>query len=896
MKILLLTLLSLLSLSAFASHIVGGIIHYECVGDNTYNITLYVYRDCNPGNSQFDNSPTIGIYENSVLIESLTMSFADAIVTTLPLETGDPCLSPPNNICVQEAIYTGTVTLPATSIGYTLAYQRCCRNTTILNVPAGGDNLGSTFFAEIPPQEEAICNSNPLFNELPPVLLCLNEPFVFDHAATDLDGDSLAYVFCNPKNGGSPGVEMNPPTAPPYIDVPWNASFDVNYPITSNPAFTLDPITGLFTGTPTLVGQYVVGICVEEWRDGILISTTNRDFQFNIVLCGQGIISFIEEEDPCQGTTFTFENGSAGGTEWFWDFGAEDLDADTSNLFEPEYTYPDTGTYTVMLIANPGEDCADTVFQTVYAYDPVFANIAFSGGECTVDGRIYSFEAVDDNGENVAFFWDFGMNGNPSTSNSQSLDVIFTEFGINPVILTVEEGLCIDVENLDLIVPPLPEAVIQEPLNLCIGLELDFLNLSTNASEYLWEFNDPNTTSIEENPSHTFPETGQYDILLIADPSAECADTTFQTVFTYEPVFANICFTGGECVGDERVYFFEAVGDFDENVDFFWDFGLNANPSTSFDQNPEVAFNTAGVNTFGLTIEYFVCNDIESLDLIVPPFPAADIEEQTTFCGGLDFDFVNLSADAQNYLWNFNDPNTVSTEENPSHSFPSFGDYNVILIADPNTSCADTSAITVTILPPDPIEFLFSSTIPGPCDTLSFVELNFTGSGADDITWNMGDGSVLTGSPVQYTYENLGNYTIEITAFQDLCDFEETQTLDIYFDTELLDLPLEMPNVFSPNNDGKNEKYAPYFALSKGIPAILPASRNVFDYLNIWDMKVFNRWGNLVFESSTNMGFWDGRFEGEYVSDGTYFVIFTYQRNCLDSGPISQSHEVTVLR
>lgn len=709
----------------------GGIIHYECVGNNTYDITLYVYRDCNPGNSQFDNNPTIGIYENSVLVESLTMSFSDAIVTNLPLETGDPCLSPPNNVCVQEAIYTGTVVLPPTSIGYILAYQRCCRNTTILNVPAGGDNLGSTFFAEIPPQEEAVCNSNPLFNNLPPVLLCLNEQFVFDHSATDIDGDSLAYVFCNPKDGGLPGVEMNPPTAPPYVDVPWNASFSVDYPITSDPAFTLDPITGLFTGTPTQVGQYVVGICVEEWRNGVLISTTNRDFQFNIVLCGQGIISFIEDEDPCQGASFTFDNGSTGGTEWFWGFGVDGIDSDTSTLFEPEYTYPDTGTYTVMLVANPGEDCADTVYQTVYAYDPIFADLEF---------------------------------------------------------------------------------------------------------------------------------------------------------------------TGGECSGDGRIYYFEAVGDYGENVNFFWDFGTNGTPSTSTEANQEVIFTNAGVNSFVLTVEQAVCSDVISSELIVPPFPVAAIEEQTSFCGGLDFEFVNLSSDALNYVWNFNDPNTTSTDENPTHTFPDFGEYDVTLIADPNTDCADTAAISVNILSPDPIEFALTSTIPGPCDTLSFLELNFTGTGADELTWVMGDGTVLEGNPIEYTYENPGDYTIEITAFQSLCEFDETQIIDIYFDTDLLDLPLEMPNVFSPNNDGKNELYGPYLATSKGVPAILPASRSVFDYLSVWDMKIYNRWGALVFESSSTNGMWDGRVDGEYVSDGTYFVIFTFQRTCLDPSPIRISHDVTVLR
>lgn len=733
MKFFLLLPLSFLGLSCIASHIVGGIIHYECVGNNTYDITLYVYRDCNPGNSQFDNSPTIGIYENSTLVESLTMSFSDAIVTELPLETGDPCLSPPNNVCVQEAIYTGTVTLPATSVGYMLAYQRCCRNTTILNVPAGGDNLGSTFFAEIPPQEIAECNSNPLFNELPPVLLCLNEPFVFDHSATDIDGDSLAYVFCNPKDGGLPGVEMNPPTAPPYIDVPWNASFSVDYPITSDPAFELDPITGLLTGTPTQVGQYVVGICVEEWRNGVLVSTTNRDFQFNVVICGQGIISFIEEEDPCQGTSFSFENGSAGGTEWFWDFGVDELDSDTSNLFEPEYTYPDTGTYNVMLVANPGEECADTVFQTVFAYDPVVAEMTFTGGECAEDGRLY---------------------------------------------------------------------------------------------------------------------------------------------------------------------FFEAVGEFGPNTEFSWDFGTSATPNTSDEQNPDVIFTSDGTMNFVFTLTEAVCSDVITGDVIVPPFPSAIVEEQTTFCGGLEFDFVNFSTDASTYFWDFDHPNpdATSSEQNPSHTFPDFGEYNVTLVADPLTDCADTTSTVVTILPPDPIQFAYSATVPGPCDSLSVVQLDFTGFGADEITWDMGDGTILEGSPVEYVYENQGEYTIQITAFQELCDFEESESTEIFFNTEVLDYPLEMPNIFSPNNDGKNEFYTPYFALSRGVPVTLPGSRTIFDYLDVWDMEVYNRWGNLVFESNNSKAFWDGRIEGELVAEGTYFVIFTFQRTCLDSKPLTLSHDVTVVR
>jgi PKD repeat protein len=727
MRLVLTITFLLSSLANFASHIVGGVIHYECLGGDQYEITLYVYRDCNPGNSQYDNNPVIGIYENSTLVTSLTLSLASATVSTLPLDTGDPCLVPPDNVCVQQAIYTGVVSIPPSAIGYTLAYQRCCRNTTILNVPAAGDNLGSTFFAQIPPTSQAICNSNPLFNNLPPVLLCANQPFVFDHAATDINGDSLAYKFCNPKDGGIPGVQMNPPTAPPYMDVSWNATFSTDYPITSAPAFALDPVTGLLTGTPNQVGQYVVGICVEEYRNGVLISNTNRDFQFNVVLCGQATIAFLDDLPQCQGLDFQFQNGSAGANTFFWDFGT--VDNDTSIDANPAFTYPDTGIYVVTLVANPGGVCADTVTTTVYAYPPVDASFSVIGGDCGDGGRTF-----------------------------------------------------------------------------------------------------------------------------VASP-----DSTYGDGYTYN-----------------------------------WSFGANANPPTSNDNN-SVNFTllNPGANLAQLEISVGPCSSTQQIIINVDPFPQAVIEEQTVFCGDLSLEFQNNSTNASTFLWNFgHQGNNTSTLENPSHIFPNTGTFNISLIADPGSDCADTALTTVQLLPADPITLQFSLAIPGPCDTINRLDMLFTGAGADEITWNTGDGNIYSGTNASYTYENDGFYTVSITAYNSLCDLTESEDVEIYISAEPLDLPLVLPNVFSPNRDNHNDTFIPFFELTPGVPAVLPGNRTVFDYLEDYTMLIYNRWGALIYDSLNNKPGWDG---GDYP-DGTYYAIISYKRACLDTKSTEKGIHFTLLR
>lgn len=130
-------------------------------------------------------------------------------------------------------------------------------------------------------------NSNPVFNLFPPLFLCVGQPFTFDHSATDADGDSLYYSFYTPYNGDN-GVGPLDPTytsnTANFTPIVWQPGYSATNPL-GGPPLTLNPLTGLMSGTPTMIGQFVVGVIVKDYRNGNYMSQTLRDFQFNIVNC-----------------------------------------------------------------------------------------------------------------------------------------------------------------------------------------------------------------------------------------------------------------------------------------------------------------------------------------------------------------------------------------------------------------------------------------------------------------------------------------------------------------------------------------------------------------------------------------------------------------------------------
>jgi gliding motility-associated-like protein len=482
---------------------VGGELLYDFLGKDAdgkdrYRITLKVYRDCGPGTAQFDgidvNIPAV------ISIREVTGSWSAAynigipVVMKVPLTINNPCFRSPDDVCVEEAVYTMTISLAPVAGGYYIVYQRCCRNYSINNLVNPGQQ-GVTYYTRIPGPETVSGNSSPRFVNFPPVYLCANYKVNFDHSAIDTDGDSLVYEFYTPfvgidycctfiGNSAPTGSSITCPVPPaicpqvapppPYTLVNYAASYSGNYPITSSPAFSLNPVTGLLTGVPIVTGQFVVGICAKEYRKNVLINIHYRDFQFNIKPCIAEIVSGIKDQGKlCEGSTVTFTNlskSSSGPPPARWDFGVPVISSDTSRLFEPTYVFPDTGKFTVTLIADPGKPCADTIKKDFLIYPQLDISLLPNPPQCLLNNA-FDFSVTGKYHAITKFRWEFSTLATPSVAFVKDpTGISFSRSALHTVKLFASHFTCRDsLTDTVRVVGALPNSAIHKDTTVVVG-------------------------------------------------------------------------------------------------------------------------------------------------------------------------------------------------------------------------------------------------------------------------------------------------------------------------------------------------------------------------------------------------------------------------------------------
>ena len=461
-----------------AAHLVGGDISYTCLGSNQYEITLRVYRDCASGGAQFDANAVMTIYDiNGTEIQTILVPKGPT-VPVLANPTGDPCIQVPPTLCTEYADYTTTQSLPPLAGGYVISSQRCCRNATIDNVMNSG-SYGNTYTVQIPSMDVA-CNNSPRIGTIAPTILCEGETLNLSMAATEPDGDSLFYELCEILAGGGQGgggctaVIPNPACPPPYTAVPLLTPFTPTDPMPANPIISIDGQTGLLTGTPNATGQYVVGICVSEYRNGQFLSTVRLDYQFNVANCGRPISDMVTPiEDPtimCGGLTVKFFSQSLNNTSILWDFGDPTTTSDTSSKVNAVYTYPNAGIFTVSLITNPGQSCSDTATFPFDVKKLVDVELAYSGVPCfEVQG--FEFEPSGYWQPGTTFSWFISPGANISTwTGPKTPPITWSQPGVHTVELMMAwQPMCndtlvqtISVSSLTLTVDAGPDQYIDE--------------------------------------------------------------------------------------------------------------------------------------------------------------------------------------------------------------------------------------------------------------------------------------------------------------------------------------------------------------------------------------------------------------------------------------------------
>ncbi|MBK7874096.1 MAG: PKD domain-containing protein [Saprospiraceae bacterium] len=469
----------ILSFQAEARHIIGGVITYECKGNGRYDFELKMYRDCFCTNcANFDPEAFIAVYEcsggncNNLNQNSFVQRANIRLGTVRQIGAPDyPCLIPPN-VCVEEATYNFTLNLPLSTNSYHISYQRCCRNITINNI-INPEGSGATYTIEITPEAQQACNSSPKFNDFPPIVICAGANLEYDHSATDPDGDQLVYEFCTPLLGGGPitddpllfsscaGAYPNPACPPPYDLVTFRApNYTPSAPLgfggaTGQSVLKIDPNTGLITGVPELQGQFVVGVCVSEYRNGVLLSKVFRDFQFNVASCDPQVFAKVKADEVIDGqqyfinscgvTDVTIQNESflqqfIKTFEWRFTI---DNQVQTYNQWSPTVTFPGEGNYIGQLLLNPGTDCGDTATVFVNVFPAIDADFEFDYDTC-VAPTPFKHLSVTGSGLITNWKWQFG---DGDTSNIQNPNHIYRIPGDIPVSLTVtDKNKCKDTE------------------------------------------------------------------------------------------------------------------------------------------------------------------------------------------------------------------------------------------------------------------------------------------------------------------------------------------------------------------------------------------------------------------------------------------------------------------
>lgn len=709
-----------------ATHIVGGEMNYRYLGGSLYEIRLTVYRDCYNSTTEFDNPASIGIFDsNNNLVGSVTPFITDQ--QAVPNAINTPCLDPPENVCYEVAHYVFNTSLAPRPGGYVIAYQRCCRNGTIINLN-NVQGTGATYFATIPDPSLATVNSNPVFNSWPPTFICQNAPFTYDHSATDPDGDSLVYEICTPFAGADVNNPMpQPPNSPPYSTVIFEPPFSLSNVFGGTP-LVINPQTGLLQATPASTGQFVYGIRVKEFRNGVYIGETVRDFQVNVVPCLRiTVASIFSPTIVCGSLTAEFSNTSYNAATYIWNFGDPGSSNDTSSLRDPNYTYPDTGDYTATLVAYSGIDplCNDTAYGLVHVY-PVFNTAyAVSNTRCTPD-FLFTDQSYGIGGNANFWSWSFG---DGSTATIQNPAHSYVQPGTYDVsLISSTDSACLDTTRGTVVVLQVPEASFNTVLDTC-AQELAIQNLSQYASSYYWDFNDLQA-SVEEQPVHHFNGPGTFLITGIARSDSGCTDTS--SVLLEVPPLPSAGFNHTVQPCDSVVSFSNSS---QNGVSYFWNFGDGEN---SAEMSPVHNYSIAGSVPVQLIAEsVHGCTDTLDQTIFFVSYKEARFDYSLDSCSGL-MHFGGVTDNAVYYHWDFGDGDT-SSQKNPIHLYAENGEYYVVLTVNNETSCHDSiGKMTVYESPEGEKVFIPNSFTPNaddhndiyrisifrPCDTYQFMVFN----------------------------------------------------------------------------------------------------------------------------------------------------------------------------
>jgi PKD repeat protein len=381
--------------------------------------------------------------------------------------------------------------------------------------------------------------------------------------------------------------------------------------VQSNPRYAY-PNNGNYTITLDVVSA--INSCTNSYQDTISINGLPTP------------ILAVDTSQGCPPLAVTFTNNSPNVAFLQWKFG----DGNSTSVINPTHSYTNTGVYNARLIVRNAEGCEDSVDRTIQVQPEPIAAFTQTSTFCDVPVNV-SFTNASTGATSYA--WDFG---NGITSGLTSPTVQYNNTGIFTTVLEAQNQFgCLDTASATFEVYQLPVPDFTLDTNQgCPPVTVNFNDNSQTANSYAWDFGDGNT-STAQSPTHTYPNSGVYNVKLIVTSGGTCSDSLIlgSGVTVYPTPVAGFTHTFDP---NPAGYGIANFTDTSKNANtYLWDFGEGG---TSTIPSPTHRYNYVGtyfVTQFIETAEG--CRDTATVQLDVPFFAGVFVPNAfTPSAGGPD--------------------------------------------------------------------------------------------------------------------------------------------------------------------------------------------------------------------------------------------------------------------
>ncbi|MCC6373029.1 MAG: PKD domain-containing protein [Bacteroidia bacterium] len=593
-----------------------------------------------------------------------------------------------------------------------------------------------------------------------------------------------------------------------------SATISVSSSVTSGFSFSWTPaVTTSSVATNLIAGNYSVLV-----SNGACSSTT---LQFSIVEPGAITIN-LNSPTLCKNQTGQLTPTISGGTPSFnytWQPG--NIMAPTINVNAQNFTY-------TLTVRDANNCMATAISQVNYSQVNAAFNHNFNPCNGLLNTSNTSFGATN-------FNWSFGDNSVSTQTNSQHTYSSSGNYSVQ--LIASNTNNCKDTVTKQITVPVIVKSAFTAQLPICDSVAV-LTNASTGANSYLWRFGDGQTQTVSKGGTltHTYTSSGNYTIWLVAINSSGCRDSVSYSVSCSKSSLADFDTGLNSC---SRTVNFKNTSKWNQTN--FWSFGTGI---TSTSVQPVYAYTSNGIYTVSLLINAGTsCSASITKSVQVTDTPEPTLNYLTSPCTGL-VTFSNTTANSGAVIWTFGD-GSFSTLNGPAHTYTRSGVYPVILTVSANQPCRKSATISVVVnFTPAIADFDFKTEVYS--SSVSFINKS---KNTTIWYWDFNDGTNSNLFEPTKTFGDYGTKLICLVAGNDkLC----ADTLCKYIQVEN-DWTLYVPNVFSPNGDGVNDVFYAY-------------GTNIKNYR----IKIFNRWGQIIFESGEFQKGWDGNYKAQVVQEDIY--------------------------